>query len=166
MTASPYTHFASALTGQPPIDLDEPLFPPGHPDAPPAVQPAPPGMVWTMLPNGDRALAYLPPGYEQTANTPPPEPAGRDRWPLRMVTGGASTAMVLGVVGHYGPGLSQAGHAAEMAGLGVAATSAGVGLLFAMVKAGIGSKQPINVSVSVTNNNTASARSRSRSRGK
>lgn len=164
MTASdPYTALRPDLTGQPPT---EPMFPPGHPDAPPRLEPAPPGMVWTMLPNGTQALAYLPPGYEkphEDTMATTTRPAERDKWPLRMLTGGASTAMVLGVVGHYGPGLNQAGHAAEMAGLGVAATAAGVGLLVSLVKGGMGNKQPVNISVSVSNTSTSTSTSRSRS---
>lgn len=164
-TTDPYTALRQDLTGQPPIG--EPLFPPGHPDAPPQVPPAPAGAVWTMLPNGERVLAYLPPGYEKTTDAPPPGaaagPAGRDKWPLRMLTGGASTAMVLGVVGHYGPGLNQAGHAAEMAGIGVAATAAGLGALVALVKGSMGSKQPISVNVNVSNTNSSTSTSRSRS---
>lgn len=99
-------------------------------------------------------------------NAEPPPMMERDKWPLRMATAGGATAAVLGVVGHYGHGINEAGHGAMMAGIAVAAVPAGVGLLVGMVK-GLGSKkQPINLSVSVTNNNTASARARSRARGK
>lgn len=171
MTATdPYTALRPDLTGRPPLD-DGPLFPPGHPDAPPTVQPTPPGMVWTLLPDGSRALAYLPPGYEKTEQAAAPTgPAGeRDKWPLRMLTGGASTAMVLGVVGHYGPGLSQAGHAAEMAGIGVAASAAGLGALIALVKGGTARQSGARVDVRVQVNNTvhggnATANSKSRAR--
>jgi hypothetical protein len=134
------------------------------PDAPPQVQKAPPGMVWALAPNGDRVLAYLPPEVE--TDRPPPAAHERDPWPTRMLAGGASTAAVLGVIGHYGPGLSQAGHAAEMAGIGVAATCAGLGALVMLVKGG-GSKSGQNVHVSVNVNATGgSARASSRSRSK
>jgi hypothetical protein len=133
------------------------------PDAPPRVEKAPPGMVWALAPNGDRVLAYLPPEAEQSTPQIAAEP---DPWPKRMLAGGASTAAVLGVVGHYGPGLSQAGHAAEMAGIGVAATCAGVGALVLLVKGGMSSKgsQSVNVHVNVSATG-GSARASSRSRG-
>lgn len=164
-TTDPYTSLRSDLTGQPP--LDEPVFPPGHPDAPPVVQAAPPGMVWTLLPDGSRALAYLPPGYEKTADGPPQAPKGWDKWPARMLAGGAGTSMVLGVIGHYGPGLSQAGHGAEMAGIGLGIATAGVGALLTVFKGMAGSKKaPVEVTLNVTNNVTSNSRSTSRSRSR
>lgn len=144
---------------------DGPSFPPGHPDAPPAPVPqAPAGMVWALAPNGQRVLAYLPQPDTHTE----PEPAGpprKDPWPMRMLTGGVSTAGVLGVVGHYGPGLNEAGHAAQMAGIGVAATAAGVGALVLMVKGGLSRQSGTNVNVSVNVTNSSSSTSSSRSRG-
>ncbi|PZT71539.1 hypothetical protein [Streptomyces sp. AC1-42T] len=145
--------------------LDAAAFPPGHPDAPPApVPPPPPGMVWALAPNGQRVLAYLP--QPDTHATPEPsEPARKDPWPMRMLAGGGSSAAVLGVVGHYGPGLNAAGHAAQMAGIGVAATAAGVGALVLIVKGGLARQSGTNVSVNVNVTNSSSSTSTSRSRG-
>lgn len=159
-------HADQQLPSPPPGWPTEPdYFPAGHPDAPPrAVQNPPPGMAWGLHPGtGERVLVYLPPPEpDQT-----PQPSGeRDKWPTRLICGGASTSAVLGVIGHYGPGLSQAGHAAEMAGIGVAATCAGVGALVLLVKGGMSSKsgQNVHVHVNVTatgGNARASSRSRS-----
>lgn len=163
-TTDPYAGLREPLTGRPPVD--DAAFPPGHPDAPPRREAAPPGMAWMMLPNGETQLGYLPPGYEKTPDSPaqPAAPAERDKWPLRMVTGGGSTAMVLGVVGHYGHGINQAGHGAMMAGIAVAATAGGVGLLVSIVKGGLGSKQAkVEVTLNLTNNVSSSSRSNSRS---
>ncbi|MDJ0465025.1 hypothetical protein [Streptomyces sp. H27-C3] len=144
---------------------DSSSFPPGHPDAPPApVNAAPAGMVWALAPNGQRVLAYLPQPAEHT-EAAPVGPAHKDPWPMRMLAGGGSTATILGVAGHYGPGLSDAGHAAQMAGIGVAATAAGVGALFLMVKGGLSRKSGTNVNVSVNVTNSSSSSSSSRSRG-
>ncbi|MEJ8654764.1 hypothetical protein WKI65_43700 [Streptomyces sp. MS1.AVA.3] len=144
---------------------DSVSFPPGHPDAPPAPVPqAPPGMVWALAPSGQRVLAYLPQPAEHT--TPEPTgPARKDPWPMRMLAGGGSTAAVLGVVGHYGPGLNEAGHAAQMAGIGVAATAAGVGALVLLVKGGLSRQAASSVNVSVNVTNSSSSTSSSRSRG-
>lgn len=134
------------------------------PDAPPRVEKPPPGMVWALAPNGDRVLAYLPP-IEEPA--PLPERTGvRDKWPARMLAGGASTSAVLGVIGHYGPGLSQAGHAAQMTGMGVGAAAAGLGALVLLIKGSLGGGsrgQNVNVSVNVSAHG-GSARSSSQSR--
>ncbi|WP_329131583.1 hypothetical protein OG552_10585 [Streptomyces sp. NBC_01476] len=162
----PYTALRPDLTGRPPVDT--PAFPPGHPDAPPQVAPAPPGAVWTMLPNGDRALAYLPPGYEKTTEPTPAAPAERDKWPLRMATGGGATAAVIGVIGHYGHGINQAGHGIGMAFLGIAAATATVGIAVSAIKGSTTKRNPVNVTV---NNNispsfSANSRSTSSNRGR
>lgn len=166
-TTDPYALLREPLTGRPPLDPA---------DAPPTITEAPPGMVWTLLPDGTRALAYLPPGYEKTPTTDqqptsaaPAAAVGPDRWPLRMVAGGASTAAVLGVVGHYGPGLSQAGQAAEHAGLGLGLAGVGAGLLVALIKGALSSGKPstsvhVNITNTPTANATATSRSKSRSR--
>lgn len=120
------------------------------PDAPPRVEQAPPGMVWALAPSGERVLAYLPPEPDQ-----PPVPAvpeQRDKWPPRLLAGGASTSAVLAVTGHYATQLNQAGHAVQMAGIGVGVACASVGALVMLVKSGTGRKtgQSVNVSVNVT----------------
>ncbi|MFF3730958.1 hypothetical protein ACFYXM_11695 [Streptomyces sp. NPDC002476] len=144
---------------------DNASFPPGHPDAPPTpVRQAPPGMVWALAPDGQRVLAYLPQPAEHT-EPEPIGPARKDPWPLRMLAGGGATAAVLGAAGHYGPGLNQAGHAAQMAGIGVAATAAGVGALVLIVKGGLSRQSGTNVNVSVNVTNSSSSTSSSRSRG-
>jgi hypothetical protein len=127
--------------------------------------PAPDAFMDT--PNGPVGLYTHPPQrHADSEPERPPPPAQRDPWPTRMLAGGASTAAVLGVIGHYGPGLSQAGHAAEMAGIGVAATCAGLGALVMLVKGG-GSKSGQNVHVSVNVHATGgNARASSRSRSK
>jgi hypothetical protein len=166
-TTDPYAGLREPLTGQPP--LDDTAFPPGHPDAPPRREAAPPGMVWMLMPDGEARLGYLPPGYEKASDAPaqPVTPAERDKWPLRLVSGGGSTAMVLGVVGHYGHGINQAGHGAMMAGIAVAATAGGVGLLVSVVKGSLGSKRaPVEVTLNLTNNVSSNSRSNSRSRSK
>lgn len=77
-----------------------PVFPPGHPDAPPTpVEPAPPGMVWAIAPNGDRVLAYYQPEpQEQSSPAPPaPMPAWAKGTALVMMTG--SVASLVGAIG-------------------------------------------------------------------
>lgn len=141
---------------------DTPLFPPGHPDAPPlAVAPLPPGMAWGIAADGSRIPAYLPSETERPQETGPPP--RRDVWPLRLATGGGSIAAILAALGYAGPGLTQAGHAAEMAGAGVGFTCAGIGGLVLLVKGSLGRQagQRVEVNVNVTNSVTASARSRS-----
>lgn len=135
------------MTTQPASDA---MFPPGHPDAPPRIEQAPPGMVWALAPNGERVLAYLPPETEQTAA--PAVPEQRDNWPPRLLAGGAATSAVLAVTGHYATELNQAGHAVQMAGIGVGVACASVGALVMLVKNGTGRKagQGVNVSVNVT----------------
>lgn len=161
-TTDPYADLRDHLTGRPPLDTT--AFPPGHPDAPPRREAAPPGMAWMLMPDGETRLAYLPPGYEKTPDAPDqPVAAERDKWPLRMVTGGGSTAMVLGVVGHYGHGINQAGHGAMMAGIAVAATAGGVGLLVSLVKGGLSKQAKVEVTLNLTNTVSASSRSSSRS---
>jgi hypothetical protein len=173
-STDPYAFLRQPLTGMPPIPgLDQMGATIHEPSAAQrlAPRPAPPERVVYVPGPGGSMVPVLAEHYEATqavaGSQPDPAtaPAPRhDKWPLRMVTGGASTAMVLGVVGHYGPGISQAGHGAEMAGIAVAATAAGVGILVSCVKGALGSKQPINVSVSVTNTNTSRSASSSRSR--
>lgn len=142
-------------------DTDTPLFPPGHPDAPPTpVDKPPPGMAWGIAPSGERVLAYLPPAVEQPAQTVAPQ---RDVWPLRMVAGGGSIAAVLAAIGYAGPGLTQAGHAAEMAGIGVGVAAASVGGMVMLVKGSLGRQTGQNVHVNVNVTNSSSARSSSRS---
>jgi hypothetical protein len=139
------------------------------PDAPPAPKPVlPPGMVWALTSDGSVVPGYAmqPEPDKQAAHVP--AVAEPDKWPKRMLAGGAATSTVLGVVGHYGPGLTQAGHAAEMAGIGVAAAAAGVGALVMLVKGSLGRQagQHVNVHVNVTaTGGNARAHSRSRSRG-
>lgn len=165
--ADPYAALRTDLTGQPP--LAETPFPPGHPDGPPSLAPAPPGMVWTMLPNGTQHLVYLPPGYEKTPDTTPAAaPAERDKWPARMLSGGGATAAVIGVVGHYGQGLNQAGHGFEAFGIGLAVAVGVTGGAVMLIKGSLGSKRGAQVDVHLTVNNTVhggNATSRSRSRG-
>ncbi|MFH8295007.1 hypothetical protein [Streptomyces sp. NPDC018059] len=140
-------------------------FPPGHPDAPPTpVAQAPAGMVWALAPNGQRVLAYLPQPAEHTAPDPV-GPAHKDRWPARLLAGGGASSAVLGVIGHYGPGLNEAGQAAQSAGIGVAASAAGVGLLVLMFKGGLSRQSGTNVNVSVNVSSSSSSSSSSRSRG-
>jgi hypothetical protein len=162
-TTDPYAGLREPLTGQPP--LNDATFPPGHPDAAPRREAAPPGMVWMLMPDGQARLGYLPPGYEKAAGDPASSAAAeRDKWPGRMLAGGAGTSMVLGVIGHYGPGLSQAGHGAEMAGIGLGIATAGIGALFTIVKGSVGSKRaPVEVTLNLTNNVSSSSRSHSRS---
>ncbi|MDJ0342260.1 hypothetical protein QMK19_03540 [Streptomyces sp. H10-C2] len=160
----PYATLRAPLTGQPPLEAA--AFPSGHPDAPPQREPAPPGMAWTLLPNGETRLGYLPPGYEKVTDEPVTVSAGRDKWPGRLLSGGASTALVLGVIGHYGPALNQAGHGAEMAGIGVAATAAGIGLVVSLVKGATGSARQgrVDVTLNLTNTVTSTSKSHHRSR--
>lgn len=175
-TTDPYAFLRQPLTGMPPVPgldqmgatIHEPTAAQRLATGQPQPQ-APERVIYLPGPNGSM-VPVLAEHYEAatTPQAPLPEQAApgapeRDKWPKRMLTGGASTAMVLGVLGHYGPGLSQAGHAAEMAGLGVAATAAGVGALVAFVKSSLSAKQPINLSVSVTNSNTSRSESHSRS---
>lgn len=142
------------------------LFPPGHPDAPPAPAPAlPPGMVWGLTADGSRVPAYAVPA-EQPAHQPVSAP---DPWPKRMVAGGGATAAVLAAIGYAGPGLSQVGHAVETAGIGIGIAAASTGALVLLVKGGLNRQASgqVNVSVNVTNtahggNATATARGRRR----
>lgn len=142
-----------------------PLFPPGHPDAPPApVQQLPPGMAWGIAADGSRIPVYLPPEPDRPLEHAPPQ---RDVWPARMATGGGSIAAILAVLGWAGPGLTQAGHAAEMAGIGVGGTCAGVGMLVLLLRGSLSSRsgQNVHVNVNVTaHGGSARASSRSRSR--
>jgi hypothetical protein len=137
-------------------------FPPGHPDAPPApVAALPTGMAWGIAADGSRIPVYLPPEPDGPRENAPPQQ--RDVWPLRMATGGGSIAAVLAAVGYAGPHLTEAGHAAEMAGVGVAATCAGIGGLVLLLGGSFGrkSEQNVNVHVNISNSVSASARSRS-----
>ena len=145
--------------------MDSTLFPPGHPDAPPAVvEAAPPGMAWGLSPKtGERVLAYMPQPEPQQQ---PPQ-AAPDLWPKRMACGGGAVAAVIAALGLAGPGLNQAGHAVEMAGVGVGVAAAGTGALVLLVKGSMGRKagSNVNVHVNVTatgGSATSSAKSRSR----
>lgn len=141
-------------------DIDAPIFPPGHPDAPPTpVEKPPPGMAWGITATGERALTYI------ELPTPPPAPAQPDVWPKRLAAGGGSLAAILAAVGWAGPGMMQAGHAVEMAGVGVGVAAASVGGMVLLVKGSIGRQpgQNVHVNVNVTNTSTSSARSSSRS---
>lgn len=145
--------------------MDNALFPPGHPDAPPATVAAPPpGMAWGLSPKtGERVLAYMP-QPEPQQQPPPPAP---DVWPKRMACGGGAVAAVIAALGLAGPGLNQAGHAVEMAGVGVGIAAAGTGALVLLVKGSMSRKASSNVNVHVNvtahgGNANASAKSRSR----
>lgn len=85
----------------------------------------------------------------------------RDVWPARLLSGGGATAAVIGAIAFAGPHLAEAGHAVEMAGIGVAATAAGLGLITVLVKSGMSRKQAAqpNVNVNVTVTNTSSSTS-------
>lgn len=144
-------------------------FPPGHPDAAPRpVAAAPPGMVWALAPSGERVLAYLPPpDPEPERAADPVAPPRPDKWPPRLLAGGAATSAVLAVTGHYAAELNAAGHAVQMAGIGVGVACASVGALVMLVKGGAGRQagQSVNVSVNVTaSGGSAQASSRSKSR--
>jgi hypothetical protein len=121
-------------------------------------------MGWGIAANGDRALVYLP---EQAAAQLPPQ---KDPWPPRLLAGGGATAGVIAAIGYAGPGLGQAGHAVEMAGIGVGIACASVGALVMLVKGGMSKQAGQNVSVSVNVTNTAhggsaTAKSRGSRRG-
>jgi hypothetical protein len=61
-------------------------------------------------------------------------------------------------------GCPQAGHGAEMAGIGLGIATAGIGALFTIVKGSVGSKRaPVEVTLNLTNNVSSSSRSHSRS---
>lgn len=142
-------------------DQTAPIFPPGHPDAPPQpVQKPPPGMAWGIAPSGERVLAYLPPEAEKPVETAAPQ---RDVWPMRLATGFGGTAALAAAVGYAGPGLGQAGHAIQMAGIGVGITTVSVGALVALVKGSLARQagQKVEVNVNVSNTVTATAKSRS-----
>lgn len=117
------------------------------------------------LATGQRRLYYAD-QLAQTVdnvNVPSDHPPSRDPWPARIATTGGSLAAVLAAVGYAGPGLLQAGHAVEMAGIGVGAATAGVVLLLKSTGGRAG--QGVNVSVNVTaTGGRASASARSRGR--
>lgn len=141
-------------------------FPPGHPDAPPApdraVIAAPAGLQWEAHPvTGERRLTYAAP---EAPAEPAAGPAQPDVWPKRLAAGGLSTAAIVGALGYAGPGLSQAGHAVEMGGVGVGIACAGLGAVALLVKGSLGKSPKVEVNVNVTNHNTASARAKSRRR--
>lgn len=166
-TTDPYAALREPLTGMPPVDPFGPtLHEPAAVDRIPNVEPE--RVVYVPGPGGRMvpvlADHYQPPAPAGVAE--PPLAAERDKWPLRMVTGGGSTAMVLGVVGHYGHGINQAGHGAMMAGIAVAATAGGVGLLVGIVKGGLSKQAKVEVTLNLTNNVSSSSRSNSRSRSK
>jgi len=100
------------------------------------------------------------PGPAEQPNTTPT----RDVWPLRMATAGASASAVIGTIALAGPHLAEAGHAAEMGGLGIGIAALGTGILVSLLKGAVGSRQsPVNVSVNVTNSPHLSATASSRS---
>lgn len=137
---------------------ETPIFPPGHPDAPPTpVEKPPPGMAWGITASGERALTYI----EQPE--PPPAPVQPDVWPKRLAAGGGSLAAILAAVGWAGPGMMQAGHAVEMAGIGVGVAAASVGGMVMLVKGSLGRQAGQNVHVNVNVTNSSSSRSSSRS---
>lgn len=179
MTADPYAHLTerlTALTTVPGLDqlgMGAAVHEPTAAQRAATGRPQPTERVVYLPGPGGTSVPVLAEHYQAvTTASVAPEPhdapaaaAERDKWPLRMLTGGASTAMVLGVLGHYGPQLSQAGHGAEMAGIGIAATAGGVGLLVSLVKAGTSRKNPA-VTVNVTNHVNSSSTSRSASRSR
>lgn len=144
--------------------MDNALFPPGHPDAPPApVAAPPPGMAWCLAPDGSRVLGYM--TQPEPQEQPPPQ--APDVWPKRMACGGGAVAAVIAALGLAGPGLNQAGHAVEMAGVGVGIAAAGTGALVLLVKGSMSRKASSNVNVHVNvtaqgGNATSSAKSRGR----
>lgn len=128
-----------------------PQEPPYDPDAPPVQRATlPPGMVWGMTAAGELVPTYV--QQPAAAEQPHAQPAKPDRWPARLLAGGASTSAVLWVVGEHGEGLERAGHAVQQAGVGVALVVAGVGGLIWLVKgaAGRAGGQQVNVNVSVS----------------
>ncbi|MCU1617396.1 MAG: hypothetical protein JWO98_4936 [Frankiales bacterium] len=135
-----------------------------NPDAAPAPKPVlPPGMVWAMAGDGSVIPAYA--MQPEPDKTPAHSPPQKDVWPPRLLAGGISTGVVIGAIGYAGPGLGQAGHAVEMAGIGVGIACASVGALVMLVKGGMGRQagQHVNVSVNVTNTahgGSATAKSR------
>lgn len=143
------------------------------PDAAPAVDqavaPAPAGLAWTIHPvTGERTLTYAVP-EQPVAEPVPVVQAGPDVWPKRLVAGGGSLAAVVAAVGYAGPGLSAAGHAVEMGGVGVGIAAASLGGLAILAKGALGggkSGQQVNVNVNVTNtsNSTATATGKGRRR--
>lgn len=116
------------------------------------------------LATGQRRLYYADQiGSVDTVKVSSDHPPQRDPWPARIATTGGSLAAVLAAVGYAGPGLLQAGHAVEMAGIGVGAATAGVVLLLKSTGGRAG--QGVNVSVNVTaTGGRASASARSRGR--
>lgn len=112
---------------------------------------------------GRAELAFLPPppppviqyvpAPASTAQQTAPASQPRDPWPARIGVGLGGTAAVLAVAGHYAHGLGEAGHAVEMAGLGVGAVAAAGALAVAMLKGSLGTK----VNVTVNNSNTGSS---------
>jgi hypothetical protein len=117
-------------------------------------------MVWCISPAGERVLGYETPP-ERAPETAAPVVAQHDVWPLRLISGGGATAAVIGAIAMAGPHLAEAGHAVEMAGIGVAAGAAGIGLVTVMVKAGMSRKpsaQPnVHVNVNVTNTSSSTS---------
>lgn len=175
MTATdPYAELRADLSGMPPVPgldqmgatIHEPTAAQRlreHPQQPEAVVyvPGPGGAMVPVL-----AQHYQPP------TTTPPQPdqhtpvnTAPDVWPKRLMAAGGSVAAVIGSIAMAGPHLTEAGHAVQMGGIGVAATAGGVGLLFALVKGSLGSSKqaPVNLAVHVTNTSTSRSASSSRS---
>jgi len=111
-----------------------------------------------LPPPPEPIIQYVPQPMPELPKAPAPVQA-RDPWTARIGMGMGGTAAVLAVAGHYAHGLGEAGHAAEMAGLGVGAVTAAGALAIAMLKGSLGTK----VNVTVNNSNTGSSSSSSAS---
>jgi hypothetical protein len=168
----PYAALRTDLTGIPPLDamgahFHEPAAADRIPNTAPERVVYVPGPGGTMVP-------VLADHYPQTPAAPSPAPyetapadPQRDVWPKRMMAAGGSAAAVIGSIALAGPRLSEAGHAAEMGGIGIACAAAGAGILVSLVKGSMGSRQArvdVSVTVAPTINATSTSRSRSRSR--
>lgn len=171
--ADPYAALRPDLTGMPPLDIMGATF--YEPAAADRIPNAQPERVMYVPGPGGTMVPVLAEHYQPTPTTPgpsyeaPPVEPQRDVWPMRMVAGGGSLAAVVGSIALAGPQLSQAGHAVEMSGIGIACAAAGAGLLVSLVKGSMGSKQgrvDVSVTVNPTINATSSSTSRSRSRAR
>jgi hypothetical protein len=175
-TTDPYAHLRADLTGMPPLEamgaaIHEPAAdrrPYEQPYAPPqrVVYVPDPHVPGTMMPvNADQyRAAQAAAAAAAETGTPNPGPAPQhDVWPLRMAVGGGATSVVIGTIALAGPHLAEAGHAAEMTGIGIAGASLGIGILVMLFKGATGPKQPVNVNVSVTTNSRVTANASSRS---
>jgi hypothetical protein len=171
----PYAHLRADLTGIPPLEalgaaIHEPAADRRHLEQPHAPRPVvyvpDPAMPGTMMPvDADQYRAAQAAAAAATTDTAPAPGAApqHDVWPLRMAAGGGAAAVVIGTIAMAGPHLAEAGHAAEMAGIGIAGASLGVGILVTLIKGAMNTKPPVNVNVHVTNNSRVSATASSRS---